>query len=313
MTLTQELDKREDVGSVSIVGLGKGLHDSNICASINGKLKYAKFERHSQIKHGKANEAWYWDVLNRWGIKYPNFLIYTDRGEIGNVPRLPLDGESFIQVNGNQYLLDHHLAHVWSNTKYTEKDQAICIDGKGSGLHTVLIKKDKLYRSKNFSPANLFNRLGNYMGLIKDHEFGNAAGKIMGLIAYGHVDDNLYLKMKDHSLDYISNFCNLAYKENNQEWQNILATVDKVCFDFVKKVFSHVDKNKEVFYSGGVALNVQWNTLLHKMGYNLNLEPHPYDGGLSIGCVRWAHNFLKIKQPVFENFPYIQEPYDSDK
>jgi predicted NodU family carbamoyl transferase len=131
----------------------------------------------------------------------------------------------------------------------------------------------------------------------------------MGLIAYGKVDEHLYQKMKNLPLEYVSNFCNITFKENNKDWQNILATVDKVCFDFVKEVFLKINKEEEVFYSGGVALNVQWNTLLHKMGYKLNIDPAPYDGGLSIGCVRWAHHFLGIKQPEFKNFPYIQEPY----
>ena len=82
--------------------------------------------------------------------------------------------------------------------------------------------------------------------------------------------------------------------------------------DVANFVFEYFFLKKEIFYSGGVALNVQWNTLLHKIGYCLNINPAPYDGGLSIGAVRWAHHFLGIKQPSFKNFPYIQEPYDNN-
>ena len=295
-----------------IVGLGKGLHDSSVCASFNGEIKYAKYERQFYIKHGKAPEAWYWDVLKKWGIEYPDFLVYTDQSDIGLTPRLPVNNESHIKINHNHYLLDHHLAHLWSNIEFDDSKQAVCIDGRGSGNNTVLVKTDKLLRFKNCTPANVFNRLSQYMGLMKPGEFGNAAGKIMGLISYGKLDQDLYQKIKNLPLEEVISFCYIAFKENNKEWQNILATVDKVCFDFVKQIFLNTNINKEVFYSGGVALNVRWNTLLHKMGYQLNMDPAPYDGGLSIGAVRWAHHFLGREQSNFKNFPYIQEPYDSN-
>ena len=51
-----------------IVGLGKARHDSSICLSENGKLKYAKYERESGIKQGRAPEQWYWNKLYQWGI-----------------------------------------------------------------------------------------------------------------------------------------------------------------------------------------------------------------------------------------------------
>lgn len=296
----------------TIIGLGKGLHDSSVCVSFNGEIKYAKYERQFYVKHGQAPEAWYWDVLKKWGINYPNFLVYTDQGDIGLTPRLPADNEPYIKINNNHYLLDHHLAHLWSNIEFDESKQAVCIDGRGSGNNSILIKTDKLYRFKVCTPAIIFNRLSRYMGLIKPEEFGNAAGKIMGLISYGKCDESLYQKLKNLPLEHVDNFCYISFKENNKEWQNILATVDKVCFDFIKGIFLKTNIKKEVFYSGGVALNVQWNTLLHKMGYNLNIDPAPYDGGLSIGAVRWAHHFLGIKQPSFKNFPYIQEPYDNN-
>jgi hypothetical protein len=76
------------------------------------------------------------------------------------------------------------------------------------------------------------------MGLIKPEEFGNAAGKVMGLISYGKCDESSISKIKKPAFRaYVANFCYIAFKENNKEWQNILATVDKVCFDFVKTEF----------------------------------------------------------------------------
>lgn len=295
-----------------IVGLGKAKHDSSVCALINNEIKYAKFERQFNVKHGGGNDAWYWHTLKTWGITYPDFTVYTDERELGSVPRLPLNGEEYLHIKENNFfMLDHHFAHLWSNTKFKNHNQGVVIDGQGSGDHTMLIKKknNETLRSKEYNPALLYEAIGIAMGLIYNNNYVDAAGKVMGLVAHGNFNQELYDKFKTFKLEDFTNYLKIIYKENNQEWRDIVATLDVLCFDYIKGVFKQLDKKEEIFYSGGAALNVQWNMLLHEEGYKLNLEPHPYDGGLSIGCVRWACNYLNVNFPKFNNFPYIQEPY----
>ena len=290
----------------TIVGLGRARHDSSVCASINGVIKYAKYEREAGVKQAVAPEEWYWQKLFDWGVKKPDFICYTDETDLGSASRLPLNGEYYCKVKDNHYLLDHHCAHLWSNTNFDHNKQGVVIDGLGSGGHTVLIKSDKLYRSKSLSPAHLFHLITLVMKLSKPTH-GNVAGKLMGLMSYGKPDYKLYEIFKTFDLDQIYQYCQNVYKTNNKEWWDILATINLKCYDYIKSIFNFTDKKKQIVYSGGAALNVQWNSLLQQEGYKLNIEPHVYDGGLSIGCVRWAHDFLKLKQPTFINFPYIQD------
>ena len=98
---------------------------------------------------------------------------------------------------------------------------------------------------------------------------------------------------RNHFYKFIKNY----YTYDNimhPEWLDFLKTVDEVCFEWVKESFSHIDKSKEVIYSGGCALNINWNRRLLDMGYKLNIEPPAYDGGLSIGCVIF-HNLFGHK------------------
>jgi hypothetical protein len=68
-------------------------------------------------------------------------------------------------------------------------------------------------------------------------------------------------------------------------------------------------KDEQIIYSGGCALNVTWNRKLLDEGYNLSIEPPVYDGGISIGCLRFGHEYLNIPQPIINNFPYVQDDF----
>ena len=57
---------------------------------------------------------------------------------------------------------------------------------------------------------------------------------------------------------------------------------------------------------GGCALNLDWNRKLFDQGYEIDVEPHVYDGGLALGCLKWALNDLDIEIKI-DNFPYIQD------
>lgn len=296
-----------------IVGLGKANHDSSLCFSKNGKLTYIKYERDSGIKQGRAPETWYWKKLLEYGIQ-PNdidHVIETFPCEVGYVPRLPNHGLHYFKFpHDEHYILDHHLAHVWSHTDFKIGEQAVVIDGRGSGNYRSLIIDEKnMHRSAEQTPANVFALVAQTMGLQAKQTHGDAAGKLMGLIQYGKIDNELYKKfMKQNSLNELINYGQLSWKDTIDDvWLSYLRTMDEVCWEHVKTYFKTINKDKDVYYSGGVALNIEWNQRLKELGYKLKMQPHVYDGGLSVGCVRWMHYFLKLPQPVFQNFPYVQE------
>jgi carbamoyltransferase len=94
------------------------------------------------------------------------------------------------------------------------------------------------------------------------------------------------------------------------QWQQVVnnvSTINELCYEVVLKMFKQVDKNKTVIYSGGCALNVDWNRRLLDLGYKVDIQPHVYDGGLSIGCLRYGLHILGIEMQIPENFPYVQD------
>jgi len=293
-----------------IVGLGKAAHDSNICVFKNGQVKYAKYEREINLKHALAPEWWYWKKLKEWNIDLDkiDLLVQTDDGLLQlshGVLRLPHHDKDFIELNKKHFILDHHLAHVYSNTSYSPHDSFFVMDGRGSNGNTISLQNTThTYKHKETNPGHIFGEISTVMKLIKhETDLENEAGKVMGLMAYGKVDKTLSFTFND-----LMTLIKYTYKENNQEWFNFLRTVDESCFNFIKNKFKLLNKDDKIIYSGGCALNIEWNRLLLKEGYNLNLEPPVYDGGLSLGCIRWGLNYLNSLSSFYvHNFPYIQD------
>ena len=57
------------------LGMHIGIHDTNISLYKDGKCYYAKYERHSGIKHGVGNLKWIKDTLKKWGVDKPETQI----------------------------------------------------------------------------------------------------------------------------------------------------------------------------------------------------------------------------------------------
>lgn len=57
------------------LGLHIGIHDTNISLYKDGKCYYAKYERHSGIKHGVGDFTWLLDTLKSWGVDEPHKQI----------------------------------------------------------------------------------------------------------------------------------------------------------------------------------------------------------------------------------------------
>ena len=311
-----------------IVGLGKANHDCNISLAVDGVItKYAKYERDVNVKSMPAYEYWFYKKLHQWNIDTDkvDLWVHTDSGSYRddyNVPFLPHEDCIYWkkQRNNKEILLDHHTAHVWSNLSYNNDKQYVIVDGEGSNNNKVLIFNGKqIIRRKSISPGGLYIWLTNAMNIHKG-KFGNSAGKVMGIASYGKRIEDLFQKLVSNNPDdylflteeYIKNFFKNK-KVDSQECMDFIKTIDDVCFEMIKGYFQSLNKQDEIIYSGGCALNVEWNRKLKDMGYKLNIEPPTYDGGLSLGCVRFGHHYLNLPVPnQIKNYPYIQDDEKPD-
>ena len=272
-----------------IVGIGKAHHDSSICAYINGEIKYAKYEREYGVKHAVAPESWFFKKLIEWNADVFNYSTYPDE-------------------------MDHHLAHAWSNSEFTPQSQAFVLDGYGTdGYTSMTYNNGVIHRSKEFSPAICFNYIGVALGFSNGLLNVDNAGKVMGLVPYGKPDWELFDLNKPLLPKILRPLTNKLgiNAEINQENMNYIATLNELCFQDVLNRISILDKSKPIIYAGGCALNVDWNRRLRNLGYDLRIEPHVYDGGLSIGCMRYGMHKMKV-DANFNNFPYIQDDEEPD-
>lgn len=331
-----------------ISGCGFTAHDASLCVSINGKIKYSKYEREVGLKHETPDDvfAWYLKKLNDWNIKETDVVLsvlaeesswYNSNSKSKIHFKKSLIGRNFLRIDNKTLLIDHHLAHIWSNTNMTNKSQATALDGGGSynplylrehramqapqAYKSITYSNQKIQKTGEYSAGNIYASLASLTVEEKTrYEFNDLPGKLMGLIPYGNFDIGLYNLFMDlvqsygqkHYLDtypvleYLQKM-NIEKSPNNQKWLDILATVDTIMYESIKKYFLPHDKSKEIIYSGGTAANVTWNKKLLDEGYKLDIQPPIYDGGISIGCLRYGHEYLGIEQPDFGNFPYIQD------
>lgn len=270
-----------------VVGIGKAHHDSSICAYINGEVKYAKYEREYGVKHAVAPDHWYQKKLVQWGVNVKDIDYICEPDQI-----------------------DHHIAHAWSNSEFTFDSQAFVLDGYGTdGYTSMLYANGLVQRSKEFSPAICFNYIGLALGFSNGLLNLDNAGKVMGLVPYGNPDWELFDMYKGLVPKALRTLVNkLGFpKEITQDLMDDIATLNELCFEDVLNRISTLDKSKPIIYAGGCALNVDWNRRLLDMGYDLRIEPHVYDGGLSIGCMRYGLHKLGIEQATPVGFPYIQD------
>ena len=300
---------------MNFVGIGGARHDTSIAALIDGEFKYRKSERSFGIKHHAAEGKWYKSVLDEWGIKEKDSkIVYTDSGRkmFGMRVRKPYNDEDYI-IEGNRICIDHHTAHIYS--ALSDCSQHAAFDGLGSGgLHGrntgLTITSDGQKRYKDLSIGKFLSYIG-YVMEFKGLEI-DFPGKVMGLQAYGTPDLDLARQInQDNILDLCAEWMrrdidqiSTRYISKDPKFQDFVATVHKACELIQLEYFKVFDSTKKISCTGGVMLNTVINTELRKT-YDIDILPHVYDGGLSIGALRYAvgHDFDMSK------FPYCQDDY----
>ena len=317
---------------MNLIGLRVNTHDSNVTFYDGHKLRYYKSERRKQIKHHWSFGLFEWrqDIKDVWGldlkdidqiaisldedniIKYYGGIEYNDfKGLILDCPNFP----SSCKV----WSIDHHYAHSLSMCPLFDPDVSIVMDGIGDNESPwSVFKGDTLIERGDVNITGsiglLMNEAGKYLGISYIHDT-DIAGKVMGLQSYGKFDQ-VYFDMLEGSSVYDARSLFNVYpwykykghdllgRHTSIDWIN---TVHKktgyVLLDFFEK-FCKPDSS--IFYSGGVAQNVIWNTLLKERYKNLIIPPHSADEGISIGAVEWLRRKNNLKRIEFDDFPYIQ-------
>lgn len=303
-----------------------GGHDSNVslCDS-DGKIRYYKLERIIQLKHKKGDLEWIKNICEENNF-YPDFVCFSDgnRNGLGICEekkiwqeKKPLD----IFPNAKTYCIDHHYAHILSAFPLVHKEIGfgVCVDGRGDYQVKCSVMENpfninkckSIYQSKEDAYCLMFNEIGKLMHL----EGGELdyAGKIMGAHAYGK-ENNHYIKaLQNYAEKYgVSETLKLDYKGHKIEdlcmnksemFYNWLASYHKwIEGRIFSLIRSNTRSNATIVYSGGGAQNTVYNERFSKE-YELIIPPHCYDGGLSLGCMKFLSLYLE-KDIWIEDFPF---------
>lgn len=317
-------------------------HDSNFTYFDGHTVRYFKSERFLQIKHHAYNNLWEWrDTVKKvWGLDYNEIeqialIIEPNRHNLSVTgedcyPYIPYD---LFPSSAKVYRLDHHLAHAFSSWMLYENEPNthIVVDGSGDGdvghsysiiQNKNLIQRDYVDLAKNKdSIGRKMIDLGDFLGIKRSNlpepsDGLDTAGKLMSLQAYGKIDKSFiknYLENYNfYNHEHVFDFTNwISYKGDERlaclsalDWA---ATIHYYLGQIIKQFFSNfVSADDKFTYSGGVAQNIVWNTVLKEHFKNIIIPPHCGDEGLSLGGIEFLRQLNNLPKFSLDNFPFIQ-------
>lgn len=318
------------------------------------EVKYIKLERTRQEKrfNFQALLEWKREAEDLWGIdtgEIDDFAFIFDPAALPGLLKNHVDPNALGKLATDRskaeriapmichylgvqqaWFISHHYSHALSTWMLETKtpDVQIVIDGLGDGRPWSVYKKEKLVAAGNIKNGSIgwgIREAGKLLEIKYGH-YNDIAGKVMALQAYGSVDQGYFnflgrfnfQQLKDiwsvnHWYDYKGD--SLVGRLSHLDW---VATVHLKMGEMILDFFRHfADKNDTVSYSGGVAQNVIWNSLLKDHFPNLVIPPHSSDEGLSLGGIEWLRKLHGLPQLKMPGFPYAQSdtgvPGPSDK
>lgn len=296
-------------------------HDSNFSYFDGNKVFYLKTERKYQIKHHGVNDLNLWKdiIYEQWGIKPKDLheiCIVFDPGryelncrEDSFFPSKTIDFSTECLTTRVNHHYAHHLS-CWPLIKNPHLLNGICMDGYGDyDKSWTVFYENKIEEGsliKNGSLGICMAQLGKFFDL-KGHAL-DIAGKIMSLQSYGNLDYEFLMFLKKYTLEDMNfifdpNF----YCDKWSDKLNWLKTIHEYVGACLIQYFLQRFDAKETFlYTGGVALNVCWNTKIKSVFKNIIIPPHSNDEGLSLGALEFLR--LKHNLPHFniDDFPFCQ-------
>ena len=313
--------------------LGTNGHDSSCINLEKTGISYLKLERYYQIKH--------------FGQRYRG--IADNKDFYLSIKDLSPDSffRKFIPFKGNFFYLQipHHLKHAYSIELFESCDIHVVIDGQDG---TSDPKWYSIYRDDTLIASGSIKDCGGTLGHIwyKDIKGDSldAPGKIMGLQSYGNFNETYYEELKRWNCDYLGDYMNssmfsalyaknlstesferlhnqikhIPYLYENKDLKgqsslDYLHTLHRRAGEIVLEIFQRwVKPNEKVGYSGGVAQNVVWNTMLKQHYPNLTIYPHCGDEGLCLGVLHSLNKKYERSKLTVQNYPYCQKDQAPD-
>lgn len=310
---------------MKLLGIRLCEHDSNLTYFDGKNITYIKTERIKGIKHHAYSDLISWQ--KDFNFKPDQIAIVLDPWR----HNLPTNNENFfpaIEYNlpfkaKKIYRVNHHYAHALSSFTFgIEPEVHIVIDGFGDmNKAWTVFKDDRIldqgYLDQHGSIGIEMSRAGKWLGLQgSDYDL---AGKVMALQAYGKMDLGYLSTLKEFSIKNINEIFSLDrwFKYNNGshvgrlrplDWiRTVHYKIEEVLVDFFSQ---YANKNTKISYTGGVALNIVWNTALRNKFKHIMIPPHVNDEGLSLGALDWLRRKnglpLRIYKQFIKDFPYVQ-------
>ena len=227
---------------------------------------------------------------------------------------------------------DHHLCHATAALYFAPMDNAICLvlDGEGEVGASSLFEWDegklkRVWRSWSLGSLGTF-----YAALTQLCGFNTVEGeewKVMGLAAYGKVDDKLVDLLKqiifiengkpmlgvDNNLPVVMDeLKSLSRKKSDPitDAADMAASGQFVYSQLVNEIISKFAKEyKNLILTGGCALNSSYNgTILNNHSFNsVHVPPAPADDGNSLGAAiqAWKENHPEEPLPFNNKTPFL--------
>lgn len=303
-------------------------HDSNFCFFDGAKIRYSKLERIKGVKHFSYNDlhAWRNDFENIFNEKIDNIdeiAIIIDPW-VYNLPDSFFSTAinfKYLNVKPKVWRINHHYAHSLSSWMMTDEtiDLAFVFDGFGDlNQSWSIFKNDNIIDyglvDANGSIGIEMAQAGRFLGIEAKHDI-DIAGKLMGLQTYGNLSSDFLEHLKDQDLKNIKeifsyrnwmSFINndeLAYYKRIDWIRTVHEKVGQSLLNLMKK---YADEDDVISFTGGVAQNVIWNSLLKEHFKNIIIPPHCADDGLTLGAIEWLRIKNNLDKFNIKDFPFIQ-------
>jgi carbamoyltransferase len=318
-------------------------HDVNMSYYDGQEVRYIKLERTRQEKrfHFEALSEWKREAETIWGVEPDDIddIVFTFdpaalpavlRNQFGTdtlariardqskAERLPAPVCNYLGVQ-KAWFVSHHYSHALSTWMLdaAPPDLHIVIDGLGDGRPWSVYKNGKLIAAGNIRNGSIgwgIREAGKILD-VKYAHYNDIAGKVMGLQSYGEIDLGYLAWLDRFSFEQIKDIWSVehwyAYKQDlllgklsHLDW---VATVHAKMGTMLVAFFQHfAGSGDRISYSGGVAQNVVWNSLLKAAFPNLVIAPHCSDEGLSLGGLEWLRRQLALPALQMPAFPWAQ-------
>ena len=318
-------------------------HDVNMSLYDGHELKYIKLERTKQEKrfHFRALPDWKQEAETIWHIDVaeiddvvfsfdPAALPPELRSELGAavLQRLGRDASKAERLSSalcaylgvrRGWFASHHYSHALSTWMLEPRPPEVCIviDGLGDGRPWSVYKNGSLVAAGDIRNGSIgwgIREAGKLLGVSYGH-YNDIAGKVMGLQSYGILDQGYYDYLDRFDFGQLKAIWSVehwyAYKHDallgklsHLDWiATVHAKMGAMLLAFFQKFASAGDC---ISYSGGVAQNVVWNSLLRQVFPNLVIAPHASDEGLSLGAIEWLRRQHAMAPLTLPAFPWAQ-------